>query len=284
LLLALLEGWRDRPHAEQGYGPGNVVNLLRLLRGDLSGLDLGRLALRQAYLAGVEAQNTSLASGRSPVRRGAGRGLQFAHVRGAEQRRHVPGSRDGRRGGLAVADCGPRAAAGPTGAHQPGLWRGASADGRLLASGGLDGIVQLWEAPSGRQLASASEDGTVRLWEAPTGRLLAMVQGHTTGVWGVALSADARLLASGGLDGTVRLWEAPTGRLLAMVQGHTTGVWGVALSADARLLASRRLDGTIRLRDGTSGANLRTLRSDRRYERLDITGLTGVTAAQHAAL
>jgi hypothetical protein len=29
---------------------------------------------------------------------------------------------------------------------------------------------------------------------------------------------------------------------------------------------------------------LRTLRADRRYERLDITGLTGVTEAQRAAL
>ena len=33
-----------------------------------------------------------------------------------------------------------------------------------------------------------------------------------------------------------------------------------------------------------SGACLRTLRSDRRYERLDITGLTGATEAQRAAL
>src|SRR5262249_40752471 len=31
-LLALLDGWRDRPPAEQGYGPGNAINLLRLLR------------------------------------------------------------------------------------------------------------------------------------------------------------------------------------------------------------------------------------------------------------
>ncbi len=64
-LLALLDGWRDRPSAEQGYGPGNVVNLLRLLRGDLRAIDLSRLTLRQVYLQGVEAQDTSLASAAS---------------------------------------------------------------------------------------------------------------------------------------------------------------------------------------------------------------------------
>ena len=31
-LLALLDNWRGRPPAEQGHAPGNVVNLLRLLR------------------------------------------------------------------------------------------------------------------------------------------------------------------------------------------------------------------------------------------------------------
>jgi transcriptional regulator with XRE-family HTH domain len=60
-LLVLLEGWRSLPYADQGYGPGNVVNLLRLRRGDLRSLDLGRLAIRQAYLAEVEAQDASLA-------------------------------------------------------------------------------------------------------------------------------------------------------------------------------------------------------------------------------
>src|SRR5262249_21268250 len=50
-LEALLAGWRGRPAAAQGYGPGNAVNLLRLRRGELRGVDLSRLALRQAYLA-----------------------------------------------------------------------------------------------------------------------------------------------------------------------------------------------------------------------------------------
>src|SRR5262249_2776161 len=60
-LLTLLDGWRRRPATEQGYGPGNVVNLLRLLRGDLRGLNLSRLAIRHVYLQGVEVQDASLA-------------------------------------------------------------------------------------------------------------------------------------------------------------------------------------------------------------------------------
>jgi WD40 repeat protein len=61
----------------------------------------------------------------------------------------------------------------------------------------------------------------VRLWEVPSGQPLAAFQGHTGGVWRVALSSDGHLLASGGADGTVRLWEAPSGRPLAILEGHS---------------------------------------------------------------
>jgi WD40 repeat protein len=86
------------------------------------------------------------------------------------------------------------------------------------------------------------------------------------------------------MDGTVRLWSAPSGQPLATLEGHTGPVYVVALNADGSLLASGSIDGTVRLWEPSTAAALRILRSDRRYERLDITGLTGVTAAQRAAL
>jgi DNA-binding CsgD family transcriptional regulator len=82
----------------------------------------------------------------------------------------------------------------------------------------------------------------------------------------------------------VGLWEADSGRLLATLPGHTGLVSGVALSADGRLMASGGMDGTVRLWDARGGVGLQTSRPDRHYERLDITGLTGITDAQRQAL
>jgi len=110
------------------------------------------------------------------------------------------------------------------------------------------------------------------------------LQGHASAVRSVALSADGGLVASASDDGTLKLWAAPSGQLVATLRGHSGGVVGVALSADGRLVASSGYDGTVKLWAAPSGTCLRTLRADRRYERLDITGLTGVTAAQRAAL
>ena len=44
------------------------------------------------------------------------------------------------------------------------------------------------------------------------------------------------------------------------------------------------IDGTVRLWKVSSGACLRVLRAEHRYERLDITGLARVTETQRAAL
>ncbi|GHO51263.1 helix-turn-helix domain-containing protein [Ktedonospora formicarum] len=53
-LLALLDELRSWADEAQGYGPANLLALLRELRGHLCGLDLSQLSLRGASLQGVE--------------------------------------------------------------------------------------------------------------------------------------------------------------------------------------------------------------------------------------
>jgi WD40 repeat protein len=279
-LLALLERWREGTAVEQGYGPGNVVNMLRLLRGDLRAIDLSCLNLQQIYLQGVDAQDASLASSELS---GVVLDEPFAYPTAA-----------------ALSADGNFLAAG-TPAGDVRLWRTAdrtlllavrghsgmvwgvsvSDDGRLLASGGDDGLVRLWNATTGQVLctlqahvgpvwgvvlsadgrltASGGEDGLVRLWETDSGQLIASLQGHTGAVRSVALSGDLRLVASGGDDMSVRIWEVKTGRLLATLQGHTGVVYGLAISGDGGRLVSGSVDGTVRLWDPASGQLLTTL-------------------------
>ena len=92
------------------------------------------------------------------------------------------------------------------------------------------------------------------------------------------------MVASASFDGTVRLWETDGCRPLAVLQGHVGGVWGVAFDQEGQIVASGGDDGTVRLWDVRSGGLLRTLRLERRYEALDVTGLTGITDAQRSTL
>ena len=100
----------------------------------------------------------------------------------------------------------------------------------------------------------------------------------------VAFSPDGHVLASGGDDQTVRLWDIGAGQCLKILQGHTSNVGTVYFSSDGHVLASGSDDETIRIWDAYTGECLRTLRPPRPYERLNITGATGLTEAQKATL
>jgi WD40 repeat protein len=100
----------------------------------------------------------------------------------------------------------------------------------------------------------------------------------------IAFGRDDRLLVSGGADGTVMLWDVATRRLLTRWTGHDGPVNDVAVSPDGSLVASSSQDGAVMLWDVESGTRRATLRPDRRYERVDITALTGVSEVQKRVL
>jgi WD40 repeat protein len=69
-----------------------------------------------------------------------------------------------------------------------------------------------------------------------------------------------------------------------VLQGHNDRVIGVAFSPDGRTLASGSLDRTIKLWDRQAGRCLKTLRSERPYERMNITQVEGLTDVQKNTL
>jgi WD40 repeat protein/transcriptional regulator with XRE-family HTH domain len=280
-LLGLLNALRGRPMDGQGYGPGNVVNLLRLLRGDLNGADLSGLAIRHAYLQDVDAQGASLATAHlSDTVLGEAFSYPTSLALSADGAYLAVGTASGEVYRWRVAD---RTLLATLPGHVGPAWGVAlSGDGRLLASGGVDETVRLWEAGAGRSLAtlrghtggvrsvalsgdgrlvaSGGVDGAVRLWDVEGGLLLAALHGHVGEVYSVALSVDGRLLASSGYDETARLWETGTGRLLHTMHGHTGLLLGVALSGDGRLVASGSFGGAVPLWEAEGGLPLATLR------------------------
>jgi WD40 repeat protein len=88
---------------------------------------------------------------------------------------------------------------------------------------------------------------------------------------------------SGGSDGSLRWWEVQSGACVRVREAHQGTVHALKVSPDASMLASCGDDGAVRLWDLESGEPLHTLRN-RLYERLNITGIRGLTEAQQASL
>ena len=223
-LLGLLAQFRSEDAATQGYGPANVLSLLKELRGHLRGLDLSRLAIRGAYLQGIEMQDVTLAGA---VMRECVFSEDFDAITA------VAISRNGRYW-AALSRRG-----------EMRVWR---EEGKLLHrawQAHTDTTYALALSPDEHTLASGSNDGSVKLWEVESGALLWSGR-HTQSIMGLAFSPDGSLLASGGVDATVRLWEASLGTPLEELP-HPSPVVSLAWSLDGSLLASGDFAGTIRL-------------------------------------
>jgi WD40 repeat protein len=115
-------------------------------------------------------------------------------------------------------------------------------------------------SPDGELVAAGGWDQTVTVWERQTGRHLSTLQGHTDRVMALSFSPDGRLLASGSKDATARIWNVQRGGLRYVIHGHKDRVMALDFSRDGKLLATGSRDASIKIWDVARSRELWTVR------------------------
>jgi WD40 repeat protein/tRNA A-37 threonylcarbamoyl transferase component Bud32 len=151
--------------------------------------------------------------------------------------------------------------------HKVRLWEVPRRAGQAVRlkqtlSGRHEGpVVSLAFAPGGQVLATGGADNRVVLWDLSTGMGIHVLFGHQGPVQALAFTPDGHTLVSGGADGKVKLWHARSGQELLTLAGHQGPVRCLAVARHGRTLASGGTApsgaGEVYIWQGTSGVTNR---------------------------
>jgi WD40 repeat protein len=134
----------------------------------------------------------------------------------------------------------------------------ARPDGRMVAVGGQDGVVHVYDttafapiamsppaagaifqlafSPDGQLLAAVGADGKARLIDPSSGAVRETADGGGSMLRTVSFSSDGSLFFTGGDDGTVRAFASATGEAVATVLTSSDGVNATQATPDGRRL------------------------------------------------
>jgi WD40 repeat protein len=105
------------------------------------------------------------------------------------------------------------------GGSNPFLVLAYSPDSKLLASGGYEKSIHIWNPTDGKE---------IRHWRTPAGNISAL-----------AFTPDGKLLATGGVDDdVVHLWDVASGREVHSLHGLPRGTGSLSFAPDGKILAA----------------------------------------------
>jgi len=112
---------------------------------------------------------------------------------------------------------------------------------------------------SGTILATGGYDSTVKLWDGRTGNSKATLMGNVQSVMAVDISPNNEMVLGASNDNTVRIWTVQQGRSRHTLTGHTSKVFSASFSSDSQKVVSGSHDRSLKVWDLTKGYCVRTI-------------------------
>jgi tricorn protease-like protein len=158
-----------------------------------------------------------------------------------------------------------------------------SPDGKVLATGTVDGTVQFFELPAGKLTRTiAAHRGAVTsvafspdgkwlvsscrnimskaiVWDVATGEQAHQLQSAAEQMFALAFSPDGKVLCTGSGKGILRVWDAAEGTEIGRLAGHNTVIERIVFSPDGKFVVSVSHDGTARVWNLAAGKQVRLL-------------------------
>ena len=151
-----------------------------------------------------------------------------------------------------------------------------SADGKVLAEAGPDGVIRLWNTADGKEIRTIGNQPNKakdNKGDVP------LRMGIPMGISSMAFSSDGKVLAGRGMDQVIRLWNTDTGKEISQIgnipqgqrgvfYGNTGGITMTFL-AEGKTIASVGMDlqngqqptSILRIFDVASGKELRQIKT-----------------------
>jgi WD40 repeat protein/transcriptional regulator with XRE-family HTH domain len=272
-LASLLNETRGSDHNSQGYGAGNLINIMLHMNQELPNRDFSNLTIRHADLRGHTLHETDLsnASLHKCVFDNSFSGVNAVALSPSAKYLAVAVEQD-----IRIWNLAEKQPYRLLGGHSDLVWNlSFGTEDHILFSQGADNFVHRWNIDSGEIelsvqdpeapisaleinqdttfIATGNRAGEIVLWHAQNGQKLLSLHANPMMIRSLALDSTEKNLLAGYQDGTVSLWNIPVDEFYTLSDIHQGPVTAVTFIGDGETFATGGTDGIISIRTTVNG-------------------------------